>query len=52
MGINRAVETRLAQIRKDLEKHRALGFDVETWEASFFLELIGELRAEIKRLTK
>jgi hypothetical protein len=37
-------QKRLAQIRKDVEKHRAMGIDVSTWEAEFFLELVSRFR--------
>lgn len=37
-------QKRLAEIRATVEKHRALGWDVDTWESSFFLNLIEKLR--------
>jgi hypothetical protein len=36
-------QTRLAEIRMNLEKHRALGFEVETWESEFLLGVIEKL---------
>lgn len=37
-------QKRLAEIRMSLEKHRALGFDVSDWEATFFFELLEQIR--------
>jgi hypothetical protein len=33
-------QSRLAEIRAALEKYRALGVDVSTWEAEFFMGII------------
>jgi hypothetical protein len=36
-------QQRLMQIRAALERFRAEGEDVSTWESKFFLELIGKI---------
>ncbi len=40
-------QKRLAHIRVSMEKHRALGFDVSTWEAEFFIGIIARLTRQL-----
>jgi hypothetical protein len=43
---------RLSEIRMHLEKFRALGANVEIWEATMFLRIIEDQRREIVRLKR
>lgn len=47
MTITISDQKRLADIRMNLEKHRAMGFDVSNWEAEFLLNLINKIRNDM-----
>lgn len=42
-------QSRLAEIRAALERHRAMGVDVSTWEAEFFMGLIDKFAERLRR---
>jgi len=52
MTLTQHEATRLANIRKDLLKHEAVGVDTSNWEAVFFLKLLEQRIEEIRRLKK
>lgn len=45
-------QTRLAEIRKDLLKHEAVGVDTSTWEATLFFRIIDRQSAELRKVKK
>lgn len=49
MTITKNERKRLAEIRADLEKHRALGVDVSCWHDEFFLKLIDKMNKQKRK---
>lgn len=43
---------RLSEIRADLLQHEAAGVDVSGWHDTFFIRLVDEQAAELRRLKK
>lgn len=49
MTLTSGQQKRLAEIRMHLEKFMALGVDTSDWEATFFFEILEQMRAELKQ---